>query len=70
MARKETPPEMVNKLHGMFKQAVETPATVARLKGVGMDATTTKTPAEFTAIIQKTLDNLTASIEKSGLKFN
>lgn len=70
VARKETPPERIQALHAIFNKALQNPALVARLKSVGMEAATVDTPAEFTEIIQKSLDDLKVLVAKSGLKFD
>lgn len=70
MARKDTPPDQIRKLHALYTKTLQSPALAVRLKGMGMDAATTATPEDFTAIIQKTLNDLTQVVAKSGLKFD
>lgn len=63
-----TPPAVVRKLHAELVKAVRQPATVERLAAVGMEVSTSASPAEYARFIREDMAKWPAVVKAAGAK--
>ncbi len=63
-----TPPEIVKRIHDELVRIMATPAVIERLKSIGMDNSTSPTPADFYKLIAHDLQRWPAVVKAAGIE--
>jgi tripartite-type tricarboxylate transporter receptor subunit TctC len=66
MAPAKTPQPVVQRLADEIRKAIEAPDVRERLRAMGSETPAIRTPAEFTAFVEKELKTYAALVKRSG----
>ncbi len=66
MAPAQTPSQVVDRLAGEIRAAIELPDVKDKLRAMGSEGPSVRSPAEFTAFVQRELKVYSALVKRSG----
>jgi len=63
-----TPPNVIARLHAELVRVMRMPASIEKLASIGMDNSTSPTPADFAQMVQKEVDRWPALFKAAGIQ--